>query len=177
MTDKREYGRALFLLSEEFGNTERVKEDAECIRAVLRENPGFVKLLDTPALPKEEKLGIIDKTLSQIEENLKNLIKILCERHCVYMLSGALDGFSLAYDESRGIERVEALSAVALTDEQLAKLKVRLEGLSGKQIIIRNTVDSSILGGMKLRYMGIQLDGSVKTKLERFEKSLCEIVI
>ena len=30
---------------------------------------------------------------------------------------------------------------------------------------------------MKLRYLGIQIDGSIKTKLDNFEKSLKDLVI
>ena len=44
-------------------------------------------------------------------------------------------------------------------------------------IIIENKVDPSILGGMKLRYMGIQRDGSVKASLESFAAALGETVI
>ena len=83
----------------------------------------------------------------------------------------------LAYDEHYNIERVEAISAIPLTSEQINKLQIKLEKVTGKQIVVTNTIDSSILGGMKLRYLGIQLDGSIKTKLDNFEKSLKELVI
>ena len=88
-----------------------------------------------------------------------------------------LDAFEKAYEISRGIERVEVISAVPLTVAQNERLKAKLEGITKKQIIINNTHDPSLLGGMKLRYMGVQLDGSVKSKLDAFEKSLGELVI
>ena len=69
------------------------------------------------------------------------------------------------------------ISAVPLTEDQLTRLTAKLEGITGKQIIINNIHDPSLLGGMKLRYMGVQLDGSVKTKLDSFEKSISERVI
>jgi F-type H+-transporting ATPase subunit delta len=56
-------------------------------------------------------------------------------------------------------------------------MKEKLAKMTGKTIIIKNTVDKSILGGVKLRYSGIQLDGSVKTRLDTFEKSLKNTVI
>ena len=88
-----------------------------------------------------------------------------------------VEAFSDTYDRSRGIERVEAISAVPLTDAQTERLVKKLEKLTGKQIIVKNTHDPALLGGMKLRYLGIQLDGSVKTKLDSFEKRLSELVI
>ena len=61
--------------------------------------------------------------------------------------------------------------------EQLEKMKTKLEKMTGKTIIIKNTVSPEILGGVKLRYSGIQLDGSVRTRLDAFEESLKNIVI
>ena len=81
------------------------------------------------------------------------------------------------YDKARGIERVEAVTAVAMTEAQLAALRAKLTALTGKTVVIRNTTDPTILGGMKLRYSGLQLDGSVRSRLDAFERSLKEIVI
>ena len=83
----------------------------------------------------------------------------------------------MAYDISRGIERVEAISIIPLTAEQINKLTLKLEDLTGKKIIVNNTIDPSILGGMKLRYLGQQIDGSIKTKLDKIDKSLKDLVI
>ena len=44
--------------------------------------------------------------------------------------------------------------------------------MTGKKIILTNTVKPEILGGVMLRYSGIQLDGSVKSRLDAFSRSL-----
>jgi len=77
MTNAKEYGRALFLLSEEDGTTAAVAEELDAVRKILREHPRYEKLLDTPALSKEEKLLLIDRAFSSLNENLVNLLKIL----------------------------------------------------------------------------------------------------
>ena len=177
MINTVEYGRALFLLTEEVGSTEKVREDVTVLLAVLKENPDFVNLLDTPAVSKDERLGVVDAALSTLDGNLANLVKILAERREAHSLPKVLDAYLAIYDEARGIERVEAVSVAPLTAEQTARLKEKLEKITGKQIIIKNTCDPSILGGMKLRYMGIQLDGSVKTRLDAFEKSLRSVIV
>ena len=85
--------------------------------------------------------------------------------------------FSALYDKSRGIEHVEAVTAVAMTDAQISKMAEKLSAMTGKTVVIKNTVAPEILGGVKLRYSGTQLDGSVKTRLDSFEKSLKNTVI
>ena len=65
----------------------------------------------------------------------------------------------------------------ALSDEQKKKLAAKLATITGKKIIIKNTVSKEILGGIQIRYSGKQIDGSIKTRLDSFEKSLKKIVI
>ena len=171
------YGEALFSLAEELGTTESIRRDAEMLRSVIAANPEYLKMLDSPALSREERLGLIDGSFSSLDNSLVNTAKLLTERRLAHTLPKVLDAFVSAYEKSRGIERVEVISAVPLTEEQNTRLKAKLEGITKKQIIINNTHDPSLLGGMKLRYMGKELDGSIKSKLDGFEKSLEELVI
>lgn len=177
MTEVREYAKALFLLSEEEGVTEAVREEAQLVSSAINENPDYTKLLDTPALAVEEKVGLLDRAFGSVNTSLLNLCKILCEKRCSYLIPQVLDAYLAIYDESRGIERVEAITAIPLTESQLSALSSRLEEKTGKTVVITNTVDKSVLGGVKLRYMGIQLDGTVKARLDSFEKGLKSLII
>ena len=173
----KNYGDALFMLAKELDEIDIVKNDFDTLSAVVEENSEYLKLLDTPSLSREERVKLVDAAFGTLNKNLVNLVKILAERRLVYLVSKIRQAYMLAYDEHYNIERVEAISAIPLTSEQINKLQLKLEKVTGKQIVVTNTIDSSILGGMKLRYLGIQLDGSIKTKLDNFEKSLKDIVI
>ncbi|MBQ8719453.1 MAG: ATP synthase F1 subunit delta [Clostridia bacterium] len=177
MINAAEYGKALFLLSEERGTTESVLADARIARAVLLENPKYSKLADTPALSKDEKTALIAEAFASLDPDLVSLLKILCEKHSVCEFCKVADAYFALYDESRGIERVEAITAVPMTAAQIDAMKAKLERLTGKQIIITNKTDRAILGGVKLRYAGIQLDGSLKKRLDTLESSLKSIII
>ena len=171
------YGDALFSLAEELSQTEEVKRDVETLSAVISASPDYLKMLDSPALSRDERLGLIDGSFASLNKNLVNTAKLLSERRLAHALPKVLESFINAYEISRGIERVEVISAIPLSESQKERLKSKLEGITKKQIIISNTHDPSLLGGMKLRYMGVELDGSVKSKLDSFEKRLSELVI
>ena len=171
------YGDALFSLAEEMGQTDAVMQDIEILGRAIEENPEYLGMLDSPALSREERLALIDGSFSSLNKSLVNMTKLLTEKRLAHTVPKVLEHFVRTYEKSRGIERVEVISAVPLSDTQTARLKAKLEGITKKQIIINNTHDPALLGGMKLRYMGLELDGSVKTKLDGFEKSLSELVI
>lgn len=177
MTDAKEYGKALFLLTEEEKLTESILADLKIARDAMLQNPTYEKLLDTPALSKAEKIDLIDKAFSSLHELLSNFMKLLCEKRAIYLFPKAVEEYLRLYDESRGIERVEVVTAIEMTESQKDALTKKLAANLGKTIVIKNTVDKTILGGVKLRYAGIQLDGSVQKRLESFEKNLKNIVI
>ena len=172
-----EYAKALFSLTEELGTTDKALEDLKLVDTVLSENPSYIKLTDTPALSVPEKLRLLDEAFDSIDESLKNLIKILCERHSVHLFPALAKRFLSLYNESRGIIPAEVISATKLSDSAMAKLKEKLEVKTKKTVVLTNTVDESIIGGVKLRYDGIQLDGSLRARLDAIEKSLKSTIV
>lgn len=177
MINASEYARALFLLTEENETTDKVLADLRIAKQVISENPRYSSLADTPALPKEEKLALIGEAFAPLDRDLVSLLKILVEKHSVALFPRIADEYFSLYDNSRGIERVVAVSAVAMTEEQILGVKKRLEEQTGKTVIVENKIEPEILGGIKLRYSGIQLDGSLKTRLDALDKSLKSLII
>ena len=177
MIDAKEYGRALFLITEEENLSDKVLADVKTAEKSLRLNPEYVKLLDSPAIPKEERVALADKAFGSLNVNLLNLIKILIEKRDVRYFNKVAEEYYLLYDSSRGILRVEAVTAIPLTDSQRDAMTKKLSSSLNKTVILSNTVDKTTLGGVKIRYSGVQLDGSVKTRLDKFESALKNSVI
>ena len=177
MTAKREYAKALFMLAEEERTCESTLLDLRTSVAAIRENDSYLEILDTPALSKAEKISLIDEAFSSLSESLVNLIKILCEKRISRILPDILKEYEMLYDEKFGILRVEAVSARPMSEEQMAALKEKLEKEKQKTVIITNKVDTEILGGLKLRFSGIQLDGSLKTRLDKINASLKNVIV
>lgn len=177
MTDVYEYGKALFLITEEDRISDKVLADVKTAESVFKANPDYIKLLNSPAVPKEERVALVDKAFMGVDERLSNLIKILTERRLIHLFDKVAKAYYELYDESRGILRVEAVTAIPLTKEQSDVITKKLSRSLGKTVVLRNTVDRSILGGVKLRYGDVQLDGSIKTRLDKFEEALKNTVI
>ena len=177
MTGANEYGKALFLITEEDAVSDKVLADVKTAERAFKTNPDYVKLLDSPAVPKEERVELVDKAFSGLDERLCNLIKILTEKRAIHYFDKVAQAYYDLYDESRGILRVEAVTAIPLTEGQAATMTKKLSLSLGKTVVLKNTVDPSILGGVKLRYSDVQLDGSVKTRLDKFEEALKNTVI
>ena len=172
MIDTKEYAKALFLLAQERGAMEAILSDlCEACEAV-KEAPDYISLLDSPAISGEEKDALIEEAFASVDQDLRSFLKILCKKHALYTLSRTRDAYRALCDEAMGILRAEAITAVALSDAQSLKLTERLQKQTGKTVILTNTVDTTVLGGVVLRFGDTQLDASLKSRLDSIGKSL-----
>ena len=78
----RVYGGSLYELAQEEHLEEKILSEMKEIRALLRENPEYPRLLSEPSIPRKERIGLIDAAFgSQAEPYLVNFIKLLCEKN------------------------------------------------------------------------------------------------
>ena len=177
MTGAANYAEALFSLSEELRETEAVILDIITVRDALSSNPDYFKLTDTPALGVPEKLSLIAAAFAPLGQTVRNLMSVLCEKHSVYLFPEIAKEYISLYNESRGICPAEITSTFMLSAEQIAKIKAKLEKLTGKKITVKNKIDKDLLGGIKIAVMGKQFDGSLRSRLSAIEEGLKNTIL
>jgi len=161
------YGQALFELAKEESLDTVILEQMEVLDKSFSQEPGFLRLLAAPNLSKTERCGILDESFrGKVEPYLLNFMKILTEKGYIRRFSDCYRVYRNAYNADHGILRVKAVSAVALTDEQKKKLTGKLETITGKTIQLENRLNPKVLGGIRLDYDGIQVDGTVQSRLD-----------
>lgn len=175
---EQQFARAMFELSLEEGEREAVREQLHIIEDVLKQNPEYGTLLDTPAITREEKLSLVESAFASLSsEIVKNLIKMLTERRECHLFSAIVRAFDAIYDEALGILRVEAITARAMSEEQKNALSAKLAAKTHKTIVLKNTVNPEVLGGVLLRYGEVQLDGTLKSRLDTLSESISGVIV
>lgn len=177
MIDTEGYGKALYELAAEGGTDDRVREESEVIRAALEENPRYVTLLDTPAVSTEEKQALLREAFGNAEPMLFNFLNLLCEKRAFRDFPACADAYNRFYDEGHNLLRAEAVTAVPMQERQLAALQAKLERITGKTVLLQNRVDERLIGGITLRYGGVQLDESIRSGLDRLRRSLSDTIV
>jgi F-type H+-transporting ATPase subunit delta len=75
-------------------------------------------------------------------------------------------------EEFEGIERVEVVVPMPLSVTQKDLLRTVLERRTGKKVVLEETVDPSVLGGLVVRVGSTVYDGSVRTQLQEIREKL-----
>lgn len=177
MIDAVSYGTALFRLAAERGNDAQVRQELAVIRRVLEDNPSYVTLLDTPAVTTGEKTALLRESFGDCDPMLCNFLCILCEKHSIYRFCACADAFGKAFDEAHGIVRASAITAVPMEQAQQDALVRKLRQLTGKKVELTCSVDPALIGGITLRYGGVQLDDSIRSRLDSLRKSLRDTIV
>ena len=172
-----DYSKALFELASEENCTDIVYENLKVISGLLCENPGFVSLLDSPAVSKDERISMIDDAFSGASYITLNFLKILADMRCVSYFEKCVVRFGEFYDEANNILRAEIITAVELSDAQCEAICAKISAETGKKVVPDKKIDPSVLGGVILRYDGKQIDGSVASRLDQMRKQLADIVL
>lgn len=68
--------------------------------------------------------------------------------------------------------KVEIISTVPLSKEQLNRIKQLIQEKFGNDLVAINKVQKNIIGGLIIRFGDIVIDQSLRTRLDRIEKEL-----
>lgn len=179
MTDAANvYGQALYELARDEGLSPRILGELKVLKTSFAQEPGFVQLLASPTVPKQERCQILDSSLrSQVHPYVLNFLKILTEKGYIRHFDRSCDAFKRAYNQDNGIMEVTAVTAAALSDALRRKLENKLSAITGKTIDLTCRVDPGILGGVRLDWDGKQLDGTVRRRLDDIRDILQNTVL
>lgn len=172
------YGQSLYELAKEESLAAQIGEQLTVLQTSFRQEPDFIRLLNSPNLTKAERCQILDESFRQkVHPYLLNFLKILTEKGYMRHFSDCCKAYTQRYDLDNGIVRVQAVSAIALTEQQRDRLTEKLKTITGKQVILHCRIDPAVLGGIRLDYDGQRLDDTVAHRLDAIRDLLNKTVL
>lgn len=172
------YSKALFEIGKEEDTLDLLAKELEGLDEVFAANPELVKLLSSPSLATGEKMAALERIFKgRISDTAFNFLCVLVSKNRIRHFSGILKAFRDEVNEYSGIIEVVAVVAMPLKPEIKEKLCQKLEIVAGRKVNLIEKVEPSILGGIILNYGNMQMDSSIKSKLEVFGRQLKSIVV
>jgi F-type H+-transporting ATPase subunit delta len=99
-------------------------------------------------------------------------LELLLKKGRFGLLHAAAERYRELLEEERGIVRAKAVTAVRLTDLERVKLVEKLQIVTGKTVLMSETVDPAVLGGVLVQVGGKIIDGSVRSALRDLREAL-----
>lgn len=164
----KEYATALFALATENNAVDQYETALKEIYNVFCQNPDYIKVLESPAIPLSERIAFIDQAFEDsFTEYIVSFIKVLCENGHIEKICSCIDEFCdlVRIYKNRTIATVYYVEP--LTEAQKTALLEKLQKISGKIIEPVFIKDESLIGGIKVQIDDKIFDGSIKNRLNK----------
>ncbi|GGD17274.1 F0F1 ATP synthase subunit delta [Aquisalinus flavus] len=168
------YASAFFDLAQEEGRLDALESDLTAIGTAIEESDDLQALISSPVYSRAEKESAISAILSQADPLTRNLAALMAANGRLFALPGVIVAFRERAAQSRGEVSAEAISAVALNDEQQKRLRAEIEASIGKAVNLQTRVDEKLLGGLIVKVGSKMVDSSLRTKLTRLKMAMKE---
>ena len=169
----RRYARAL--LDASGANADQVLTQLEELVRYLNSNEQLLDALSNPTAPRTQRMAMTEgliKAAEGMQPMLGNLLRLLTDRNRFSAIAMLALQFRELVDQRLGRVRGSVTSATLLGDAQLTAIKVQLETLTQRKVVLDAKVDPSILGGVVATVGSRTYDGSLKSQLREMGRQL-----
>ena len=173
----RRYAEALLDIAFEEKCEDEVYEQYKLFYQQMKEDKQFERLMTEKILSSEELKATVSKVFDGGNTYLISFLMTLIDRNRMDEVGEMFLDFERGYKEKKNILEAEAVTAIEMTEEQIEQVKKELGEKYGKTVVLKTSVDPSIIGGMVLYIGNEMLDASIKAKFEGLKKQLKTIQI
>ena len=170
------YARALFEVSKEKNEQEKIENDAINFQTILKESRDFQNFIKNPTQTLDQQNKAIDLISERLNfsKSFKNFFLLLIEKRRIFFVKKILESFLKLCSQKRGEIKASLISSKELSQTDLNKINIELSNAMGSSLKFNYKVDKELIGGLKLQLGSIMIDTSIKNKLKKYEKMLLE---
>lgn len=167
------YAEALFAVAQAEGPLAEIEDELFRVAQVVRGNDELRDKLADPHIPVATRQQVVFDLLDgKAQPATTNLVSLVVGNGRVRELPAIVDALVAMTAREANKEVAEVRSAIALTDDQKARLAEALGQATGKQVEVKVIVDPSIKGGLVAQVGDTVIDGSVRRRLEQLRNAL-----
>ena len=170
----RRYAKALFELAKETGQLAEVADELTSMGDLLEGNPELHDALFRPLHPVAQRRAVLDGVTDRIGAStmVQSFFSLLIDQRRLIDFPAIREEVERLASEDAGLRRAEVVSAGALRDDQLERLRRALSHRTGGEVEVSVRVDSSLLGGVIAKVGDLVFDGSLRTQLRQLRANL-----
>jgi ATP synthase F1 delta subunit len=168
----RTYARALFEAAKEKGRIDEVREELDSFVTAIDEVPELRSLIRNPELDPPEEAKALDAVLAQADELVRNFARVVAEKGRAPMLGEIAREFDVLVAAEEKILNVELTTSYELSADEAAAIVRQIEQASGRRVEATRTVDPDLIGGLVLKAGSLEVDSSIRGRLDRLRREL-----
>jgi F-type H+-transporting ATPase subunit delta len=169
----RVYANSLFDIAKEKNILPQIEEELKVVSDIISEEDDLRKYLNSPGIDNVSKKELVDRVFAgKISEYIVNLMKLSIDNGRQSVISEIYKAFVELNDIANNRQRITVITQSNLDSSLLGKIKTEIGTKYGKEIIVTEQVDESILGGIIIKIGDLVIDGSLAKGLTNIRRNL-----
>ena len=172
----KSYALALYELSNENSDLDKVELGMKGLKKLLKESPDFREMILSPTVAKEDKKNVIfliaDK--NNFSETLKKFLGFIAIKNRLFFLSKIIESFLNLVSKSKGELKAKLISSKKLSIDEQKKIEKELSEDFKSPLNIDYEYDPNLIAGLIIQVGSVMVDTSIKTKLKKLERNMVE---
>ena len=167
------YARALFEVARAEGTLDEVEDELFRFARSYESSDSLRAALTDEHIPAEKRQAIVEDLLGgKTTTTTIQLVSMVVGSGRSRDIPAIVDSLVARASSAKQLDVAEVRTAVALTDDQQARLKAALENATGKSINLKTVVDPSVVGGVVATIGDTIIDDTVRTRIEQLKSRL-----
>jgi F-type H+-transporting ATPase subunit delta len=169
----RRYSTALFQLAREAAQEEQVGQEIAQFHAAYSGSE-LQSALTNPAFAVDTRKRVLIQVANAqgLSVLTTHFLSLLLERDRLGHLPGIVSSYQRLLNQAKGRVEGKVTGASLLEPAHLERLLETLKGISGKEIVLHQETDPTLIGGLLVELEGKVYDGTVSTQLKKLRQRI-----
>ena len=172
----RSYALALYELSKESEELEKVENNMKDLKKLLDESLDFKEMVLSPTIPKDNKKDVL---LTIAEKNnfskiLRKFLGFIAIKNRLFFLNKIIESFLNLVSRNKGELKAKLISSKKLSQDEQKKIQNDLSKDFKSSLNLDYKYDPNLIAGLIIQIGSVMIDTSIKTKLKKLEKNMLE---
>jgi F-type H+-transporting ATPase subunit delta len=170
----RRYAKALLLIGKEDGQTDSYRKELSGFADMMEREDTLNQAITNPLYESSSRRNVLQSVIDKLDisKTIKSFLLLLFDKGRIRFLDSIDDFFQKLADELNGIARASLVSATALSEDTVEKIRAALSNKTSKEIILEVEQDPELIGGIVTQIGDLVWDGSIKTQLSNIRETL-----
>ena len=162
----RRYATAAFQLAQDAGNVATVQHDLHTFTASLAADEDVRKFFRSPVVDRKEKETIVAQAFAKLDPIALHTVLLLIRKRRESLAETIVEQFDVLEREARGAQELRVVSARPLAQNELDTLVQRLSAAYRTKFDVTQSVDPSLIGGIRISMGDRLIDGTIAGRLD-----------
>ncbi len=169
------YARSVLELTSGADQAEEVGQELRDLQKLVRSDPAFRAFFADPSIGETERTAALERAFrGRVSPLVMNLLGVLNAKGRLKLLADLGSAYDALLEARQNIVEVDVTVARKLSADELEQVRLKVSQALGKNALVHQYVDESIIGGLVIRVQDRLIDASTRYQLEAMRQQLLE---